>query len=93
MTILVTGSSGLVGTALKEFIKEDVVFASRIDADLTNFDQTIRLFQRVRPTKVIHLAALVGGIGGNMNFKGEFFYDNIMMNTNAILRMVRTRII
>jgi GDP-L-fucose synthase len=33
---------------------------------------------------IIHCAAKVGGIGGNMNYKGEFFYDNIMMNTNII---------
>jgi len=33
---------------------------------------------------VIHCAAKVGGVGGNMNYKGEFFYDNIMMNTNVI---------
>jgi nucleoside-diphosphate-sugar epimerase len=33
---------------------------------------------------VIHCAGKVGGVGGNMNHKGEFFYDNIMMNTNVI---------
>jgi GDP-L-fucose synthase len=33
---------------------------------------------------VIHCAAKVGGLGSNMNYKGEFFYDNIMMNTNVI---------
>lgn len=34
--------------------------------------------------KVIHCAAKVGGVVGNMNHKGEFFYDNIMINTNVI---------
>jgi GDP-L-fucose synthase len=33
---------------------------------------------------VIHTAGKVGGLGGNMNHKGEFFYDNIMINTNII---------
>jgi GDP-L-fucose synthase len=33
---------------------------------------------------IIHCAAKVGGVGANMNYKGEFFYNNIMMNTNVI---------
>jgi GDP-L-fucose synthase len=33
---------------------------------------------------IIHCAAKVGGVGANMNYKGEFFYDNIMINTNVI---------
>ena len=34
--------------------------------------------------KIIHCAGKVGGVGGNMNYKGDFFYDNIMINTNVI---------
>jgi GDP-L-fucose synthase len=33
---------------------------------------------------IIHTAAKVGGVGSNMKYKGEFFYDNIIMNTNII---------
>jgi GDP-L-fucose synthase len=84
MTVLVTGSSGLVGTALKEFINEDVFFATRDDADLTSFNQTLDLFQRIKPSKVIHLAALVGGIGGNLMHSGDYFRNNILINANVL---------
>lgn len=84
MTILVTGSNGLVGSALREIIKDDVYFASREDADLTNYAETEELFLRVKPDKVIHLAALVGGIGGNLMHSGEYFRNNLQININTL---------
>lgn len=84
MTILVTGSNGLVGSALREIIKDDVYFASRDDADLTNYAETEELFLRVKPDKVIHLAALVGGIGGNLMHSGEYFRNNLQININTL---------
>ena len=42
------------------------------------------MFAEHNPTHVIHCAAKVGGLGGNMNYKGEYFHDNIMINTNVI---------
>jgi GDP-L-fucose synthase len=84
MTILVTGSNGLVGSAIREFISGDVFFATREDADLTNFDETLELFNKVKPTKVIHLAALVGGIGGNTMHSGDYFRNNLLINTNVL---------
>jgi GDP-L-fucose synthase len=86
---LVTGGYGLVGS---EF-STDVLRISSKDCDLTNKNQTDKLidFYTNRNVhgdrvvdKIIHCAAKVGGLGGNMNHKGEFFYDNIMMNTNII---------
>jgi GDP-L-fucose synthase len=84
MTVLVTGSNGLVGSAIKEFLKEDVFFANRAHADLTNYEQTLDLFRQVKPTKVIHLAALVGGIGGNLMHSGDYFRNNLLINTNVL---------
>ena len=84
MTILVTGSQGLVGSALKEILKGDVYFATRAEADLTSFEQTLDLFKRVNPSKVIHLAALVGGIGGNLMHSGDYFRNNLLINTNVL---------
>ena len=52
--------------------------------DLRDKAVTDKLFSDLSPKNVIHCAARVGGLGGNMNHKGEFFYDNIMMNTNVI---------
>jgi FlaA1/EpsC-like NDP-sugar epimerase len=67
--ILVTGGTGLVGKAVEEFVSkgagalaaasEKWVFLSSKDADLRDRTQTFALFDRVRPTHVIHLAAFV----------------------------------
>lgn len=76
--VLVTGGNGLVGSALDA----DVRIGREID--LRDSHQTLELFKYHQPTHVIHCAAKVGGVGGNMSHKGEYFYDNIMMNTNVI---------
>jgi len=78
--ILVTGGKGLVGS---EFTGDQYFKPSSKEYDLTDKDQTYRLMLK-NFDGIIHCAAKVGGIGGNMNYKGEFFYDNIMMNTNII---------
>lgn len=66
------------------FKSSGLVFATRDDADLTGFEATKRLFEKVQPTHVIHLAAAVGGIGGNSIHSGEYFKNNIMMNLNVL---------
>jgi GDP-L-fucose synthase len=78
--ILVTGGHGLVGS---EFISEQYFKPTSKDYDLRKREDTNRLMIK-QFDSVIHCAAKVGGVGGNMNYKGEFFYDNIMMNTNVI---------
>lgn len=82
--ILVTGSDGLVGYALRQLEPEDCYFATRSDADLTNYDEALQLFTEIQPTHVIHLAAAVGGIGGNLIHSGEYFRSNILMNLNVL---------
>ena len=80
--ILITGGTGLVGFQLKKLMPEAICIGS--DIDLRDPIIVNELFSKLKPTKVIHCAAKVGGLGGNMNYKGDFFYDNIMMNTNVI---------
>ena len=82
--ILVTGADGLVGSALRRINPPGAVFVMRKDADLTNFEATKKLFEKIVPTQVVHLAAQVGGIGGNAMHSGEFFRNNIMINTNVL---------
>jgi len=77
--VLVTGGYGMVGSAVESQIK-----LSRETCDLTNPRQTNKLFKLIKPDGVIHCAGKVGGIGGNSNYKGEYFYDNLMINTNVI---------
>jgi GDP-L-fucose synthase len=87
--LLVTGSSGLVGMAVREQVaaqKLDVgakwYFASSKDADLRDAQSTQALFERVKPTHVLHLAAHVGGLFANMKFQVEFWRDNTAMQEN-----------
>lgn len=79
--ILVTGGYGLVGT---EFAKKNYIKPTSFDIDFRDTNKVNEFFNENRFHGVIHCAAKVGGVGSNMNFKGEFFYDNIMMNTNVI---------
>jgi len=79
MKTLITGGYGMVGSSMESQIK-----LSRETCDLTNPKQTESLFKTIRPDGVIHCAGKVGGIGGNSNYKGEYFYDNLMINTNVI---------
>lgn len=77
--VLITGGYGMVGSAMESQIK-----LSRETCDLTNSNQTEQLFKLIKPDGIIHCAGKVGGIGGNSNYKGEYFYDNLMINTNVI---------
>jgi len=79
MKTLITGGGGLVGSAMKSELK-----LTREFCDLTDRKQTESLFKTIKPEGVIHCAGKVGGIGGNSNYKGEYFYDNLLINTNVI---------
>jgi GDP-L-fucose synthase len=76
--LLVTGGNGLVGSSVTSDVKIGKEY------DLRNIDETNKMFEYHKPTHVIHCAGKVGGLSANMNYKGEFFYDNIMINTNVI---------
>jgi len=49
-----------------------------------DYQQTQQLFQKHKPTHVIHLAAFVGGLYRNMKYNVEFFNDNMAMNMNVM---------
>lgn len=76
---LVTGGTGMVGTAIQADLK-----IGRKDCDLTDWQAVHAFFEQHQPEEVIHCAAKVGGIWGNMQYKGDFFRDNILMNTHVI---------
>jgi GDP-L-fucose synthase len=81
---LVTGAGGLIGYAINKLELPDMVYLTRKEADLTDFAKTKEVFNSIRPDRVIHLAAQVGGIGGNLIHSGEYFRNNIMINTNVL---------
>lgn len=88
--ILVTGGSGLVGRGIQEVVAgdpvegENWVFLSSKDADLLSEPETRALFELHRPTHVIHLAAMVGGLFANMKANSDFFRNNMKMNDNIL---------
>ncbi|OZB48864.1 MAG: hypothetical protein B7X60_02885 [Polynucleobacter sp. 39-45-136] len=86
--ILVTGSAGLVGSALCERLiadgYENVIGLSRTECDLLDTAATKKYFYNQAPDYVFHCAARVYGILGNMNNKGISFYENVLMNTNVV---------
>ena len=88
MKVLVTGGTGLVGSALKsisgDYDDYTFFFLSSKDCDLTNYEKTLNLFQRIRPDFVIHLAANVGGLFKNMNQKVQMYEVNTLINLNVL---------
>lgn len=86
--VVVTGGAGFLGSRVVARLREsgaEEVFAPRsAQYDLRRQVHIVRLMEETRPQVVIHLAAVVGGIGANMKRPGEFFYDNLMMGVNLM---------
>jgi len=78
---LVTGGYGLVGS---EFNSLNYIPLSSSEADLRVRSEVDNVLEKINFDSIIHCAGKVGGVGGNMSYKGDFFYDNIMINTNVI---------
>lgn len=83
MKIIVTGGSSTVGKHLKQIMPEAIYLCSK-DCDLTKYEDTLRLFNKVKPNIVIHLAALVGGIKDNISRPVDYLEQNVLINTNTI---------
>jgi GDP-L-fucose synthase len=81
--VLVTGGAGFLGShvvaALRSGGCEHITVPRRATCDLTHEANVVRLFAEARPEIVIHLAAVVGGIGANRAHPGRFFYENVIM--------------
>ena len=84
MATIVTGGSGLVGKALQSLNLSNFVFLSSKDCDLRNYESVLETFKLIKPTRVIHLAAQVGGLFKNMRHKVSMLEDNLLINTNVV---------
>ena len=86
--IYIAGHRGMVGSAiLRRLLKEgfeNIVVRTSGELDLRNQHQVIDFMQAEKPDYVVLAAAKVGGIVANNTFRGEFLYDNLMIQSNLI---------
>jgi GDP-L-fucose synthase len=92
--IIVTGGSGSLGKALQKNMMDnvDVYFPSRIHHNLlfiSHINNMLRSIDSEKIDTIIHAAALVGGINDNINRPEDYFYENVVMNSNLIRASVK----
>jgi len=83
MRTLVTGGSSMVGKHLKKYLPDGLYITSK-DCNLLDPKATRELILDLKPEKIIHLAAKVGGIMDNIKNPVQFFEENIFINTNVL---------
>jgi len=86
--VVVTGGAGFLGSYVIKGLQKrgckDIGVPKIEDYDLVKMNDIVRMYDDMKPDIVIHLAAVVGGIGANREHPGQFFYKNLMMGVQLI---------
>ena len=85
--VVLTGGTGFLGRNMQEALKRfrpdrcEVFAPPHFMYDLTNQKSVQQLYEAYKPTAVVHMAGLVGGIGANLAKPADFFHQNLLMGT------------
>ncbi|MBF0504289.1 MAG: GDP-L-fucose synthase [Candidatus Omnitrophica bacterium] len=86
--VVLTGGAGFLGRVVKAQLEargcKHIIVPRSAQFDLRKTAAIRKLYAQARPDMVIHLAAVVGGIGANRENPGRFFYDNLMMGVELL---------
>lgn len=86
--IYIAGHNGMVGSAILRKLSDlgytNIITKSKSELDLTNQADVNEFFETYSPEYVFLCAAKVGGIKANKDFKGDFIYHNLMIQSNII---------
>ena len=86
--VYVAGHKGMVGSAIVRALREqgfsNLILRSSSELDLTDQVAVNAFFAAERPEYIFLAAAKVGGIGANNTYRGDFIYENLMIQSNVI---------